>query len=379
MFLPMAGRSSTPNAQLAKGSGKPGFLYRQLADILRKDIASGALKPGDMLPSMDDLAAKHRINKATVRQAIADLISNGLVHSIPAKGTFVSDPSQARTASSNALSIGWISTVNDGGNTGRYHSEILDAVRETVQAGGGHLLVFSSANLAPSALHKAIGDAHLDGAVLVGPPREEPMKRIILGGLPVVIIDERFRSRRVDSIMVDNEGGGYQAVEHLLALGHRRLAIVTGPAEWPVCEERLAGAMGAIKDAGIAPESVTVIESVLSPEGGRESVKKLLGISPVPTGIFFLNDEMAAGALQAIYEHTKLRVPQDLSIVGFDDIALAGLTHPPLTTIHAEKDVMGREAVERLRKIIQDKDHLPTTTIVPTRLVVRKSTASAQR
>lgn len=378
MFLDMAGRSTTGNALLAKGSGKPGFLYRQLADILRKDIASGALKPGDMLPSMDELAAKHRINKATVRQAIADLISSGLVNSIPAKGTFVSDPAQARAASSRALSVGWISTVNDGGNTGGYHSEILDAVRATVQASGGHLLVFSSAKLTPAALYKAIGDAHLDGAVLIGPPREDPMKRIILSGLPVVIIDERFRSRRVDSIMVDNEGGGFQAVEHLLSLGHRRIAVVSGPASWPVCEERLAGAMAAIKDAGIAPDSVTVIESTLSPEGGRESVKKLLAASPVPTGIFFLNDEMAAGALQAIYEHTKLRVPQDMSIVGFDDIAWASLTHPPLTTIRAEKDVMGREAVERLRKMLQDKDHLPTTTIVPTRLVIRKSTAQAR-
>lgn len=374
----MTAHSPAAKAQLAKGSGKPGFLYRQLADILRKDIAAGALKPGDMLPSMDDLAAKHRINKATVRQAIADLIAGGLVHSIPAKGTFVSDPSNARATSSHALSVGWISTVNDGGNTGRYHSEILDAVRESVQASGGHLLVFSSAKLAASALYKAIGDAHLDGAVLIGPPREDPMKRIILSGLPVVIIDERFRSRRVDSIMVDNEGGGYQAVEHLLALGHRRIAIVSGPAEWPVSEERLAGAMAAIKDAGVEPDSIAVIESDLSAEGGRQSVRKLLSLNPVPTGVFFLNDEMASGALQAIYEQTKLRVPQDLSIVGFDDIAWASMTHPPLTTIRAEKDIMGREAVERLRKIIQDKDHLPTTTIVPTRLVIRKSTAPAR-
>jgi DNA-binding LacI/PurR family transcriptional regulator len=245
-----------------------------------------------------------------------------------------------------------------------------------VQASGGHFLVFSSARLTPAALYKAIGDAHLDGAVMIGPASEDPMKRIILGGLPVVILDDKFRSRRVDSIIVDNEGGGYQAAEHLLSLGHRRLAFVSGPTEWPICSDRIAGAKSAMKDAGLDPESAAIIQSDFSPEGGRKAIIKLLSLKPTPTGVFFLNDEMASGALQALYEQTKLRVPDDISFVGFDDISWANLTHPPLTTIHSEKAIMGREAVERLRKLINDKDHLPTTTIVPTRLVIRKSTAA---
>jgi LacI family transcriptional regulator len=368
--------ASDNDPQLTRGTGKPSFLYRQLADLLRKEIESGGLKPGDMLPSMDDLAEKYNINKATVRQAIADLMSSGMVFSVPAKGTFVSDPSQHRTAATKRLSIGWISTVGDSGNTGRYHTEIMDAVREHVQALGGHLLVFSAAKMTTSNFYNAIGEANLDGAVVVGPPKEDPMKRIILSDLPVVMLDDRLRSRRIDSIMVDNEGGGYQAVEHLASLGHKRFAFVSGPHSWGVCQDRLNGALNALKDAGFDESAATIIESDFTPDGGRQSARRILGLNPRPTGIFFFNDEMAAGALQTFYELSDIHVPRDMSVVGFDDISWAQLAHPQLTTIHVEKEIMGREAVEHLYRSITDNNHLPTTMIVPTRLVVRKSTGA---
>jgi DNA-binding LacI/PurR family transcriptional regulator len=369
-------KQSQNEPQLNRGSGKSSFLYRQLADLLRHEIETGALKPGDMLPSMDDLAEKYKINKATVRQSIADLMSSGMVFSVPAKGTFVSDPSQHRAAATRRLSVAWISTVNDSGNTGRYHTEIMDAVREHVQAMGGHLLVFSAAKMTTSNFYNAIGEANLDGAVVVGPPKEDPMKRIILSDLPVVMIDDRLRSRRIDSIMVDNEGGGYLAVEHLASLGHRRIGLVISPRGWQVTEDRLNGALGALKDAGLSMNDTTIIESDFTPEGGRQAGRKIAAMNPRPTGVFFFNDEMAAGALQAIYEVSSLRVPQDLSVVGFDDISWAQLAHPQLTTVHVEKDIMGREAVQRLYQSIEDHGHLPTTTIIPTRLVIRKSTGA---
>jgi DNA-binding LacI/PurR family transcriptional regulator len=262
------------------------------------------------------------------------------------------------------------------GNTGRYHTEIMDAVREHVQAMGGHLLVFSAAKMTTSNFYNAIGEANLDGAVVVGPPKEDPMKRIILSDLPVVMIDDRLRSRRLDSIMVDNEGGAYLAVEHLISLGHRRFAFVSGPRTWGVCQDRLSGALGSLKDAGIPESAATIIESDFAPEGGRQSARQMLAMNPRPTGVFFFNDEMAAGALQTFYELSSIRVPQDMSVVGFDDISWAQLAHPQLTTIHVEKEIMGREAVEHLVRLITDNSHLPTVMIIPTRLVIRKSTGA---
>jgi DNA-binding LacI/PurR family transcriptional regulator len=102
---------------------------------------------------------------------------------------------------------------------------------------------------------------------------------------------------------------------------------------------------------------------------------KLLRKKTVPTAVFCFNDELCAGVLQALYAHSELRVPADISLVGFDDVFWTELTHPPLTTVHIEKVRMAREAVERLTRAIEKQDLASTATIVPTRLVVRESTA----
>ncbi|MBN1270142.1 MAG: GntR family transcriptional regulator, partial [Kiritimatiellae bacterium] len=390
---------SKSSSRLTRGTHKPRYLYRQLADLIRQDIQSGALEPGDMLPSMDALAEMYDINKATVRQAILDLTAAGLVYAVPAKGTFVSEPRGAEPAGpARSLTVGWVSAVADGGNTGRYHTELIDAVRTAVQEAGGHLILLTAGGHTPDAFCRMVGDARLDGAVIVGPAREDPLRQILGSGLPAVVLDDPYRGIKTDSILVDNEGGGYLAVEHLLGLGHRRLAFISGPTEWDVCRKRLTGAQAAMREAGLDSASARVIESDFSPQGGYAAGLKMLKGKSMPTAAFCFNDEMAAGVLRALYEHSKLRVPADLSVVGFDDVFWTEFTHPPLTTVHVEKELMGRAAVERLqrliqlekdrlgkealarmRKIVTTREHFPTATVTPTTLVIRKSTGPAIR
>jgi LacI family transcriptional regulator len=366
---------SSTKPRLRKGTGKPQFLYRQLADLLSKDIQAGVFKPGDMLPSMDELARRYEINKATVRQAISELITEGAIYSIPAKGTFVSDPSPTRRNSTRPLTIGWISSIEDHGLTGSYHMEMMQSARKSVQALGGHFLVFSTEGLSSNAFWKTLGEARLDGALLIGPSQEDPLKQILNGRLPSVVINDKARGHRVNSVQNDNEGGGYQAVRHLLELGHRDLAFVTGPRDWRVTRERLTGAEDALREADIPIESVITVESDFSPKGGMDAIGYILDQVNKPTGIFFFNDEMASGALLFLNGNTPYRVPKHFSFVGFDDISWTSMTHPPLTTVHVETELMGRKAVELLKKIIDGGEHVPLTTVVPTRLVARKSTA----
>jgi len=359
---------------LKKGCGTRKYLYRQLSALLREKIRRGEWKPGEMLPSMDDLAGEHGINKATVIQAIADLAAQGLVYSVPARGSFVADPEAGRNGrAADALSIGWISTVTDHGNTGRYHTEMMDAVRAEVQAIGGNLLVFKSEGIPPKVFCTMIGKARLDGAIIIGPAEGEPIRLALGGKLPAVLIDDTVRGQRIDAILIDNEGGGFQAVEHLIRLGHRQLAFVTGPLAWKVSRDRLAGAQAALDAAGLPALAGAVVQSDFSPGGGHEAMLRILKMKPRPTGVFFFNDEMASGAIQALHEIGGLRVPEDFSCVGFDDTSWASLMCPPLTTIRVEKDLMGREAVRRLKKRIEDPNPIPTITTVPTRLMIRKS------
>ncbi|MBN2562067.1 MAG: GntR family transcriptional regulator [Phycisphaerae bacterium] len=377
----MSGQPRTRNKGLVRGRGKQRLLYRQLADRLRQDIENGRLKPGAMLPSMDDLARRHRINKATVRQAIAELTARGLVYSVPSRGTFVTEPEapQRAAARRRPLAIGWALRVSDEGNTGRYHTEIMDAVQAALREMRGHLLIVNTRGVPENAIGKLVADARLDGIVIIGDFQSQTIRHIAGSGLPTVLIDSTCRGAPADTILVDNRGGGYQAAEHLLALGHESIALVTGPQNLQITRERLEGAWKAVDDAGLDRSRVCVVDGDFTADGGRQAVAALWRHKPRPTGVFFFNDEMAFGALQALYEHTELRVPEDLSIVGFDDISWAALTQPPLTTVHVEKESMGREAVERLRKHMNSATHLPTTTVVPTRLVVRKSTAQPRR
>lgn len=363
---------------LQRGTGKPHFLYRQLADRIRDDIVGGRLASGQMLPSMDHLAAEFDVNKATVRQAIADLAAAGLVNIEPARGTFVANPQDApQKRNRRAVAVGWISTITDHGRTGRYHTELLDAVRSTIQQLGGHLLVFNSEGVPDQKFLRLVRDAHLDGALLVGPAQYDPLRHLVGTGLPAVLVDNRVRGQRVDCIMVDNEGGGFQAVDHLIRLGHRRLALVTGPGDWQIVEDRLAGARAAMRDSGQPMSEPLIIESDFTSTGGHEAALRILQADPRPTGAFFFNDEMAAGALRAIRDTSDVRVPRDLSVVGFDDILWASLSHPALTTIHVDTRFMGYEAVLHLQKMMQDPSNPPTTTFVPPQLVVRGSTGPA--
>ncbi len=369
---------SSKNPQLVRGTKKRLFLYRQLAAILRRDIESGALKPGESIPSMDSLAATHKVNKATVRQALAELTAAGLIFSIPAKGTFVAEPrASSRTIDPNrTLTVGWISRVSGLAVTGRYHTEIMDALRAALPAIRGNLMVVSTMKQDPASFCRTVGETQLDGAILAGPFFDVPIHHLLKSGLPSVLIDDTCRGVPADSILVDNRGGGFQAVQHLLSLGHRRLAFVGGPKDWQITQDRLAGAREALTEAGLQPESVPVFWSDYSPEGGEAALMELMKRKPRPTGVFFFNDEMASGALRALYKHFSIRIPQEMSFVGFDDISWAALTHPPLTTIRVDKVLIGRKAAERLGAQLRGESEIPLTTVIPTALVTRESTAA---
>ena len=361
---------------LVRGRNKQRLLYRQLADILRRDIENGTHKPGTMLPSMDDLASQFHLNKATVRQAIAELTAAGLVYSVPAKGTFVAEEDGERKDGllAKTPSIGWVLSVSDGGNTGRYHTEIMDAVQSALREINGHLLIINALHMTTVALCRVISEAKLDGIILVGGFDKETIRHLASNGLPAVLLDDTCRGARIDSILVDNHGGGYQAVEYLASLGHRRIALVTGPADLQITKDRLAGALDAAEKAGITPSAIQILHGDYSPRSGRLAAAKIIAMRQRPSAVFFFNDEMASGALQTFHESSDLTVPRDISVIGYDDVLWASLTQPPLTTIHVEKDLMGKEAVERLKKRMTHPDHIPETTIIPTRLISRKTT-----
>ena len=246
---------------------------------------------------------------------------------------------------------------------GEFFSELLRGLDRAARARSLHLLVSgvhgdaAELTAAARALH-----GRVDGLVVMSPEADpEALVRSLPPGLPLIVLGGRGAS-----LAIDNGGGARAATEHLVALGHTRVAHLRGAAGNADAEERLAGYRAAIADAGLVP---TVLAGDFTEHAGRVAVATLLA-TPAPerpTALFAANDAMAVGALAALRE-AGLSAPGALALVGFDDVPLASHLTPALTTVHVPTAELGAAAVERL----QHAEPPPPRTL-PATLVVRAS------
>lgn len=193
---------------------------------------------------------------------------------------------------------------------------------------------------------------HVDGALVDG--LVLPADRIaafVEDGFPIVCLDRDVRSPLIPLVQVDNRLGARLATEHLLSLGHRRIAHVTGPHE-PLSDQRLAGYHEALAAAGVAPDPALETPGDFTEGGGHTAMRRLLESDARFTAVFCANDLTAMGALNAILASGR-RVPADLSLIGFDDLRLAPYTSPPLTTIHQPAVEIAQHATGLLLRLIR--------------------------
>lgn len=196
--------------------------------------------------------------------------------------------------------------------------------------------------------------------------------------LPVVLVNCASPTVPLPTILSDNRAGAALAIDHLVALGHRRIGHITAPARNEAAAERLAGARDALRAAGLDPEALVVAEGDGHVAGGAAAARELLERDRSLTAIFAYNDLTAIGAVRAV-RRCGLRVPDDISVVGFDDVDLAAYADPPLTTVAQETASMGRWAVGRLLDRLDGRRAPAETVTLPVRLEVRASTAPARR
>jgi LacI family transcriptional regulator len=168
-------------------------------------------------------------------------------------------------------------------------------------------------------------------------------------GLPLVLIDDQKKPAAIPRVSIDNRAGAYQATRYLLELGHRRIALIQGPQEYYCVMQRTQGYMQALQEAGVAIDRALFLQGRFDVPSGRECAKALFSSerSSWPDAIFASNDQMAYGVLD-VAEQMGIRIPEDISLVGFDDNILSARVHPPLTTIRQPFFEMGCKAVELL-------------------------------
>jgi LacI family transcriptional regulator len=254
---------------------------------------------------------------------------------------------------------------------GEYFSELIRGMDVAARALGYHLIVSSSHDdeaEASSAIRSMRG--RVDGLIVLSPHLGAAnLASGLAGRTPVLLMNGGGADTGRPSIVVDNHGGAVAAVEHLISIGRRRIAHIAGPAGNLEAEARMAGYMQAMAAAGLP---TTVIDGLFTKASGHEAGERLAAMAERPDAVFAANDNMAVGAMLALQE-AGLDVPGDVALVGFDDIPLASLVRPGLTTLKIDIAETGRKALERLVGLTLSGADTACEVVRP-ELVVRAST-----
>jgi LacI family transcriptional regulator len=216
----------------------------------------------------------------------------------------------------------------------------------------------------------------VDGVLLV-PATDSSASLQLLNkhGLPVVVLDRRLSAGGVDEVRTDSEAGAYVAVRHLLDLGHRRIAVLTGPETVSTSADRVAGYRRAMAEEGLRPDDGLVFFGGYNEASGYEMTRLILAAEPRPTAIFAANNFIAFGAIRAFRE-AGLRTPEDMSIAVFDDLPPGWVFDPFLTVVSQPAYEIGRQAAElMLERLAGNAPAEPRTIVLPIELITRRSTA----
>jgi LacI family transcriptional regulator len=298
-----------------------------------------------------------------VRQAIADLHyeQNALARNL---------------RRSESLTLGII--IPD--STNPFFAEVARGI-EDVCFEQGYLVILCNTSEDPekaAAYLSSLRQNRVAGVIIVSPGElHTELRQSLRAKYPLVVADRLLPGLPIDSVISDNGVGAEQAVHHLLALGHRRIGVVVGNHldTRQTIKARLNGVLRTLAEAGLAiDEDLIYTETDYTPEGGYAAACSLLERPNPPTAIFAFNDLLAFGVVSYAYQQ-GIRIPEHLSVVGFDDINLAAYIAPALTTIAQPKYELGRKAADILLDRIHGELCPPRTLVLPTRLVVRQSTA----
>jgi DNA-binding LacI/PurR family transcriptional regulator len=285
----------------------------------------------DKLPGERTLAKELGFSYMTIRKAIDNLVNEGVLYKVPTKGTFVVDR-RLMKRKARTKTIGYfLDSSIIAGLSSPYYSLIFDALEKEVTRHGYTLVFFSDQDdgtKLTSVLKK------LDGVIASCFRRIEPVIQTIKEIVPIVVIDNSSADKTIPSIIIDNFSAQIEAVEYLCNFGHQRIGFMTGLEDSDVGRDRYEGYKSGLNKQGIEIDEDLVYRGNYSFQSGIDGADHFLKLDKLPTAIMCANDSMALGAMNKLHD-ANLKVPDTISIIGFDDIDIASQIIPPLTTISA--------------------------------------------
>ncbi|OGO32273.1 MAG: hypothetical protein A2Z16_09855 [Chloroflexi bacterium RBG_16_54_18] len=309
----------------------------------------------------------------TVRLAYSRLAADGLVEMIPGRGTFILPfdlknlARQGADFSSNTIGV-LIPTLNP------FYTPYLAGLEEIAHQSGYLLLTVYTHDNPHFMRHytRQLISKNVDGLIVTSPISDILEQELDSATRPPIVYVDAPQMGDY-SILMDNEGAGFRATQHLISHGHQRLALITGPLEWSNIHECYRGFRRAMDEASLQVDESLIVEvSEFTIESGYQAAIKILSRSPRPEAVFAAGDILAVGVLR-VCKALGLQVPVDLAIAGFNNIELASLVEPALTTVSSPSYQMGVEAMRMLLRL-RNGEHIPRKKIMfDTELVLRQS------
>ena len=354
--------------------------YSQIVNILKRKIETGEIKPGDRLPNLKDSAKQFGVAVVTMRAAITQLVKEGMIYSRPKLGTFVTDYNLENKSNIKKVmeSIGII--VPDTRNL--FISGIAFGI-EKIAKKYGYNVVFSNSEEKLTKEIECIEDLRTKGVkgVLLWLTTErgakesnkEYFKELQSAKYSFVLIDRFIRDLETDYVVTDNFDGAYKATSHLISLGHKNIVHIADPEvnTTTSTQDRLAGYKRALEDNGIEFNNDYV--AVVTENTFDSVIEKLLLVHK-PTAFFAVTDYFAIKLIKKL-RIEGLNIPEDVSVVGFDNIILANDLHPPLTTVNQRWEKIGEIAARILIRKIENKSRMIRQISLKPNLIIRKSSS----
>lgn len=330
--------------------------YRLVENHIKQAIKKKQIV--DKLPGERSLAKELGFSYMTIRKAIDNLVNEGMLYKVPTKGTFIADH---KIHKKKTRTIGYFLDTSIGsGISSPYYSLIFNALEKQAAREGYSLVYFS--DISENKLRKIL--MKLDGVIATCFPRIETIIQDIKQAVPVVVIDNSASDKSIPSVIIDNFNADVESVDYICSLGHKRIGYMTGLEDSDVGKNRYAGYCSGLTKNSIKLDESLVFRGNYSFKAGLEGAEYFLKLNSPPTAIICANDSMALGAMRKLHQ-LGLTVPDDISVIGFDDIDVASQIQPPLTTIAAPIQAIAERSFSILKDLMAglspDNRHIALT------------------
>lgn len=354
------------------------FLYEKIFDDLRQKIINNTYKYGDLLPSEREIGKIYSVDRSTVRKAIQLLMDNSLVEKKPNKVTQII----YKVSDNNNLSKGgtlafFLPSSSDSRDriTVPFYAELFYQTEQICKK-HGYSLVYSTLNESDNIsdiIEKS--NSSIEGIMFLSNTATHHIEECIDLNLPAVLVNGC--SNLIPCIRSDDFNGTFIATNNLINKGHTKIAFLSGISKYKNAKERFRGVTQALKESNInLPEEYILGGDFWEQKPAFHAVSSMLeNVKELPTAIVSFNDRMAIGAIQAIVHH-GLKVPEDISVIGFDNSDLSKNSIPPMDTVEVNIHLMAKSAFREMFFQLHFKESLPTCNVIPVELVLRDSSKS---